>query len=200
MSKYSSNYTVVLKYCGLHSFLSTSAPNTTPLASGQALLCFGSIVLKGTNDFSRHLVWMSDHEKKYLPSHLSPPVSLMAIACRVCHVKTTVVAIPPSLQPCVPVWSLPFPTVLSEGQQTATNMHPTWSVCKSKCSEKAVALFFCPVAELWPSKLASCLPSTNHISWVRVPFLAGCHYDIALPGHLMLCFKHCCLFGVLLLW
>lgn len=49
---------------------------------------------------------MSNHEKKSLPSHLSPPVSLMAIACRrVCHVKTTVCAIPPSLQPCVPVWN-----------------------------------------------------------------------------------------------
>lgn len=33
-----------------------------------------------------------------------------------------------------------------------------------------------------------------------MPFLAGCHYDTALPGHLKLCFEHCHLFAVLLLW
>lgn len=164
MWKYSSNCTPVLKYCGLHSIFCLHQPRipTTLLVSGQALHCFAGIGLKRLMTFAATCPTM---KRNPFQATCRPPVSLMAIACRrVCHVKTTVFAIPPSLQPCVSVWPLPFLTVLNKGQQRATNVHPTLLVCKSKCSDETVALFFCPVAELWPSKLVCCLPSTNHIS------------------------------------
>lgn len=166
MWKYSSSCTLVLKYCGLHSIFCLHQPWIPPYW-WVARHCFAGIGLKRLVTFAA--TWNECPTMKRNPFQATcrPQCRSWQLPVVVCVMWKPLSAL--SHLACNPVYlfeTLPFPTVLSKGQQRATNMHPTLLVCKSKCSEETVALFFCPVAELWPSKLVCCLPSTNHISWV----------------------------------